>query len=89
MPCEFSHSATSSTFLRLRQYTMPELPLCRARKVLSCARALSRSTIAYEMLGRSKLVVKTRAVSSPSRSMMSARVVGSAVAVSAMRGTPG
>src|SRR6218665_92288 len=41
------------------------------------------------MLGRSKLLMNRRACSSCSRSMMSARVSASAVAVSAMRGTPG
>ena len=40
------------------------------------------------MFGRSKLLMKVRAPSSCSRITMSARVCASAVAVSAMRGTP-
>jgi hypothetical protein len=41
------------------------------------------------MFGRSKLAVKTAGASSSSRAMISSRVGGVAVAVSAIRGTPG
>ena len=41
------------------------------------------------MFGRSKLETNRRAPSSPRRSTISSRVTRSAVAVSAMRGTPG
>ncbi len=83
-------SAVFSTDARDRQYTIPASPGCSVRSRSSSCRAGSAlGSMRYRMFGRSKLATKWRAWARFSRVAISARVAAVAVAVSAMRGTPG
>ena len=77
---------TSSTALRVAQYTMPErLPRGPRKSRRKAFLSRGRST-RKERLGRSKPVESTRGSRSPRRRTMSSRTSGVAVAVKAPRG---
>ena len=68
---------------------MPQTPEWRASRSRSCAVSPTFAAAARCRFGRWKLATKVSAASIRSARRMSSRVRGSAVAVSAMRGTPG